>query len=94
MNPRAQRVKEMVEDRILIAGVFFRLFETEDGKIALRKIIREGFILKSTFVAGDPHQTVLNEGSRRLALILLRLAKKTPQQMMRQLEESVQDENT
>lgn len=50
------------------------VFSTASGRAVLEDICRRAFIAKSTFCAGDPHVTALNEGSRRLALSILRFA--------------------
>lgn len=50
------------------------VFSTPSGKAVLKDICNRAFLTKSTFVAGDSHVTALNEGSRRLALSIVRYA--------------------
>ena len=82
-------IKQIIEDRLLIHGAYKRLFETPDGKTVLRHILQAGFVTKSTFVKSDPHETALNEGSRRLALSILTYVKKNPQEIVNEVQESV-----
>ena len=89
---RTSAIKQAILDRITTHGAYVRLFESEDGKIVLRHILKTGFVTRSTFVAGDPHQTALNEGSRRLALSILKFAKKDHRELIEQIEEGVTDE--
>ncbi len=51
------------------------MFSGPDGEWVLRDICRHGFVNKPTFVAGDPNQIYLNEGSRRLALSIVHFTK-------------------
>jgi hypothetical protein len=53
-----------------------RTFDTPDGKLVLHHLMQKAFITDSTFVASDPHQTALNEGSRRIVLSILKYALK------------------
>jgi hypothetical protein len=83
-------LKRIIEDRIQVHGAYERLFSTDDGKIVLQHLMKHGFVFESTFVAGDPHKTALNEGSRRLAISILKYAKKTPQEMLKEIENALQ----
>jgi hypothetical protein len=83
------RIKELVEDKILVQGAYQRLFGTDDGKIVLNHLIKHGFVLQSTFVEGDPHKTSLNEGSRRLVLSIMRKANMSPQDLIQALEQQL-----
>lgn len=79
-------LKNMIEDRLVVRATYRRLFDTSDGKVVLQHILRSGFVVSSTFVAGDSHKTALNEGSRRLALSILRFAKTNPQEVIKEIE--------
>jgi hypothetical protein len=54
--------------------------------------MNEGFVLSSTFVAGDPHQTAMNEGSRRLALSILKMAKIDQSEKFDQIEQQLMEQ--
>jgi hypothetical protein len=49
-------------------------FSTPQGQDVLRHIVKTAFVHSSTFVQGDPQQTMLNEGTRRLALSIFKMA--------------------
>lgn len=78
--------------RLKLVQSFRRLFDTPDGQEVLKTIAREGFVFKSTFVAGDPYQTTLNEGSRRLALSIMKLANTDDGALIKMMEEHEQKE--
>lgn len=67
------------------------VFSTPEGSIVLGHIVKEGFVTHTTFVAGDPQQTTLNEGSRRLALSILRMARTNHKDVVRQIEQEMQN---
>lgn len=89
---RARQLKQAAEDLIFTHGAYVRLFESEDGKTVLRHILKQGFVTRTTFVANDPQQTTLNEGSRRLALSILRYAKKDHKELIDQIEQGMTNE--
>ena len=62
------------------SDLFKSVFLTPQGERVLEKICVDGFVFRSTGVAGDACQTAMNEGSRRLALGILRLVHRTPKQ--------------
>lgn len=67
------------------------VFSTPEGDKVLHHIINEGYVTRTTFVAGDPQQTALNEGSRRLALSILRMARTNHKDVVRQIEREMQE---
>lgn len=83
----------VIRDRLNLIGAYQRVFDTPDGKVVLAHLMREGFVVKSTFVAGDSHQTAMNEGSRRLVLSILRIVNKDQKQLLEQLEKEIQDDH-
>jgi len=89
-------ILDSIRGKIHLHASFQRVFddpELPDGKVVLYAICREGFVTKPTFVAGDPHQTALNEGSRRLALSILRHVYRDHGKMIQQVEEMVREQN-
>jgi hypothetical protein len=80
------RIKALYS-RVRLVQNFRTTFETPSGKEVLKQIMREGFVTRSTFVAGDPHQTSLNEGSRRLALSICKFATKDESEFLRLIQE-------
>lgn len=75
-------VLKIMSDRIQRRQAFRRLFQSPDGEVVLRTLVKEGFVSSTTFVAGDTHQTALNEGSRRMVLSILKYANVDPKQMI------------
>lgn len=57
---------------------FSYTFGTPEGKRVLAYICEIGYINKCTFNPKNPEQTVLNEGSRLLALAILKHTHKQP----------------
>ena len=47
-------------------------FHSPQGKDLLNYYARNAFVFDTTFVAGDPQQTSLNEGARRFVLSIMR----------------------
>jgi len=89
------KVVDVIRDKIHLHGAFQRIFdspENPDGQLVLREILKQGFVIRSTFVAGDPHQTAMNEGSRRLALSILRHAFTDHARLVEQLTEVMKDQ--
>lgn len=90
-----ERFTEMVRNakqRSVIRERYRRVFGTEDGRVVLAHILRQGHVLSTTFVAGDSHQTALNEGMRRLALSIARAVYKNETEMQQQVEKGIQNE--
>ena len=70
-----------------VKAAYKRLFDSPDGKIVLAHIMKHGFVLRSTFVQGDPHETALNEGMRRMALSIIRYANIEEQYILENYEQ-------
>jgi len=66
------------------------VFSSPEGQRVLAKICADGFMFRPTFVAGEPNQTALNEGARRLALSILKTVKTTPRQLQEFAEEHIE----
>ena len=82
----------ILRGRLSIQKSYRQVFNTEDGKRVLSHLMKNGFITKSTFVAGDPHQTAMNEGSRRVVLSILAFMNKDEKEMQKQIETELQNE--
>jgi hypothetical protein len=84
--------KDKIIERIEIHRSYQAVFSTNEGKRVLSHILKHGYATESTFVQGDPEQTMLNEGSRRLALSILKLAVKNHEQIIQTLESELKNE--
>jgi hypothetical protein len=63
------------------------LFKSELGKEVLAHICKNGHVTTTTFVKGDPNETTLNEGMRRLALSILRYACKNEEDTINRIKQ-------
>jgi hypothetical protein len=89
---RATQIKKAIEEKLLIHGIYQRVFDNEDGRAVLRHLMRNGFVMDSTFVPGDPHKTALNEGSRRIVLSIFRYVNKTPRDVAMEIEQAYKEQ--
>jgi hypothetical protein len=67
--------EKILQRRKDTAAAYRRLFETEDGKIVLRDLVRKGFLARTIHVVGDPVTSAWNEGQRTAVLGILKAAK-------------------
>jgi len=81
-----------LRDRRALKNAYRRVFETPDGRLVLRHLMLVGFVMKSTFVVRDPHESSLNEGSRRIVLSILRMALRDDSDIDQAIEEIQQQE--
>lgn len=88
----AKKMQRKYDETLRMRGHYRDTFTSGNGLKVLRHIMKEGFAIKSTFVAGDPQQTALNEGSRRLALSIARHVFRDEADILIQLEEMQQEE--
>ena len=58
-------------DRIRRRQDYRRAFRGEPGRRVLRDLMRRHFVLRSTQIAGDSHETAFNEGRRAVVLDVL-----------------------
>ena len=86
------QVRTILLNRRVVHRSYAAVFGAPEGEVVLQHILEAGFVTKSTFVAGDPEQTMLNEGSRRLALSILKLAKTNHKEMIRMIEQELQNQ--
>jgi hypothetical protein len=84
------RVRKVVSDKASLHDAYRSVFENPKGRMVLKHLCREGHVLSSTFVAGDPYQSALNEGERRIVLSILKFINKNPDELLRQIEEEYQ----
>lgn len=86
------QVKDILMRRRTVHRSYAKVFGDGEGDVVLNHILDAGFVTKSTFVANDPEQTILNEGSRRLALSILRMAKTNHREVILQIERNLQEQ--
>ena len=79
-------IRKAMSKRIAVHESYQNVFSGPDGERVLAHIMKEGCILKTTFVSGDPHQTSLNEGKRILALSILKFVHRDHNNVIKQVE--------
>ena len=89
----SRQIADILRERLYLRKAYRHVFSTEDGKIVLRHLMRSCFMVAPTFVAGDPHQSAMNEGSRRVVLSILKLLKVDEKELQKQIEQEMQNEN-
>lgn len=83
---------DKLREKLSINFAYQKVFETPEGRRVLAHIMRVGGVTKSSFVAGDPHMTSLNEGKRWLALSIARTALSDHQELQKLIESGVENE--
>lgn len=68
-----------------------RVFGGEPGQRVLRDLMRRHFVLSSTQIPGDSHESAFNEGRRAVVLDVL-AALRADEEQLRQLNEGISDE--
>jgi hypothetical protein len=62
------------------------LFQTENGKIVLKDLMRECHFLQPTFIPGDPLSGSFNEGKRRILLRIINFLTKDEEELIKLIE--------
>ena len=83
-----REIIDNLRSRLSLHEDYQAVFSSPAGQRVLSHILREGFVSKSTFVAGDPHMTSLNEGSRRLALSIYRFYAKDHKELQKMIDQA------
>ena len=55
------------------------VFNTKDGEIVLDHLCKTGFVLDTTHVPNDSHETAHREGMRRIVVSILKFLNKKPE---------------
>ena len=82
----AQRVQSKVR------SAYRRVFNSPEGHVVLLHLCREAYVFSPAFVQGDPYQSALNEGSRRVVLSIIRKAFKSESDLLGIIETNYQTE--
>lgn len=85
----AQAIRQTLFKRVEVHEDYQTVFNSVQGQRVLLHICKVGFVTKSTFVAGDPHHTAMNEGRRNLALSILSFVHKDHAALIKQVEDSI-----
>lgn len=93
LKPLYDKAKKVLFGRIMLHASYKRVFETPDGQEVLTHICKVAHLSKSTFVAGDPYETAMNEGRRKLALEILRFVRKDHREVIDMVEKQLDEHN-
>jgi hypothetical protein len=69
--------------RFTRARAYKRVLATPDGQIMFADMMQACRVAQPASVAGDPHQSAVNEGMRQAALHMARLAHMSDEDMLR-----------
>lgn len=83
----SRQIADILRRRLSIRKSFRQVFNTDDGKAVLAYLSKQCFMTTSTFVAGDPHQSAMNEGSRRVVLSIITLLNMDEKDLLKQIQE-------
>lgn len=78
---------DVIRKRKRVDAAFKRFGQSADGKIILEYLFKNTYGMSSTYVANDPNQTLINEGSRRMMLSILKKCYVDQSEQFVQLEE-------
>lgn len=68
------------------------VFNSKDGEIVLDHLCKTGFVLDTTHVPGDSHETAHREGMRRIVTSILKFLGKKPEDFKNMLNMEVTNE--
>lgn len=90
---RVSQLRQALEDRIHLASAYKSIFETEDGKVVLRHLMKESGILNPKIMA-DTNLLLIRQGQQHVVLSILRILGKDPIEITEQIKESMRYEDT
>jgi len=70
-----------------ITSDYKTVFSSEAGKRVLWDIIRNNYVLDSTFCVNSEHETILREGHRNSALRIMSILQTDEKKLLEQIEE-------
>lgn len=79
-------------DALAMRKAYRTIFSTEDGKIVLRHLCKNGCVTSPAFVAGDAQTTAYNNGKRDIVLAMLRYVHSSDDDIRRAIEETYKQE--
>lgn len=83
-------LRDILTRRDRVTSAYKSVFESPEGEVVLAHLCKNCHVFDPTFVQGDPNQTFLNEGGRRVVLSILKMLN-TDLGKLRQIMEDVQD---
>lgn len=90
MRRLTQQVRDLLSRKRQDQIAYESVFKTDLGRRVLDHMIRNGFILKPT-LGRDHDETMMNEGTRRFVLSILRKVHRGMEDYTRELERVMQE---
>jgi hypothetical protein len=82
--------KKASTKKLDITSDYKTVFSSEAGKRVLWDIMRNSFMLDTTFTVSGEHETVLREGHRNSALRILSILQTDEKKLLEQIEEGLE----
>lgn len=83
----ADLAKRLIRRRRDIAQAYRDVFSTPSGQLVLQHLAEHNFVMAPTFVGGDPYQTALHEGQRRVVLSIMKYVAVDAEKVLTMIEE-------
>lgn len=84
-------LSEKLEKSAKLNEAYKKVFDSKDGELVLTDLCKKGFILDTTYVPNNAHETSHREGMRRLILSILRFLNKRPEDILQMLKLQQED---
>ena len=79
--------KKLATKKLDITSDYKTVFSSEEGKRVLWDIIRNNYVLDSTFCVTNEHETILREGHRNAVLRIMSILQTDERKLLAQIEE-------
>lgn len=93
LSDRAELLKMKLEDKLKLQHSFRTVFQNPDGERVLRYLMTQCGLLSPEIIT-DPGKLLFRQGQQHIVLSTLRIINKNPKEIIRQIEESMRDENS
>ena len=82
LRNRRKRLIQLAKNKVgleKLNGHYKAVFNSKDVEIVLEHLCKTGFVLDTTHVPGDSHETAHREGMRRIVVSILKFLGKKPE---------------
>ena len=87
MLARAKRTVSFLRDRLKLNECYKATFDSPQGEVVLRHLLKTGYVFDTTYVEGDDRESAHREGMRRLVLSICRQIQLTEDQLREKMEQ-------
>lgn len=85
-------IKERLSDRLHLVKAYQSIFNTPDGEIVIRHLMRECGLLKPK-ITTDTNILLIRQGEQRIVLSMLRIIGKDQHSITKMIQESMEKED-